>query len=373
MALQGIDISSWQKGLDITRVPLDFVIVKATQGTKYVNPDCARAVDQALGAGKMAGVYHYVSGGNAVAEADYFVSQIRGWIGRVVIAIDWESNENSVWGNIGYLRQVAQRVIDKTGVKPMIYASSSDFPWDLCKSLNLGTWVAQYANMNPTGYQDKPWNETSYGCAIRQYSSSGRLHGWSGNLDLNKFYGDADDWRAYASANGKPAPEPAPAKTHTDTKRVDTTVHYGLRRINGAWLGDIVDFNNSNSNGFAGLPGGIHDYLYAYVSTGDLRYRVHIIGGGWLNWINQANKKDPVNGLAGTGGRIIDGVQFYYTTPAGQNKKQAWYRSQTSKRSGWLGTCCDDGTSIKGYDGFAGILGEPLDRLQLVVTDSKPF
>lgn len=369
MTLRGIDISSWQKGLDVTAVPLDFVLVKATQGTNYVSPDCARVVDQALGAGKMAGVYHYVSGGNAIAEADYFVSQIRGWIGRVVIAIDWESNQNSAWGNTDYLKQMAQRVIDKTGVKPLIYASSSAFPWDVCKSLDLGAWVAQYADMNFTEYQDTPWNDTAYGCVIRQYSSSGRLPGWSGNLDLNKFYGDAATWRAYASVNGKPAPAPAPAPNN----RVGATVHYGLRRLNGAWLGDVVDFNNVNSNGFAGLPGGSHDYLYAYVSTGDLRYRVHIIGGDWLNWVNHGNKTDPVNGLAGTGGRIIDGVQFYYTTPAGQNTKQAWYRSQTAKRSGWLGTCCDDGTSIPGYDGFAGIIGEPLDRLQLVVTDSKPF
>ena len=29
----------------------------------------------------------------------------------------------------------------------------------------------------------------AYTCVMRQYSSCGRLNGWAGNLDLNKFYG----------------------------------------------------------------------------------------------------------------------------------------------------------------------------------------
>ena len=68
MALNGIDISNWQKGINLAAVPADFVIAKATQGTRYVSPDCARQVEQARATGKRFGVYHYVSGGNAVAE-----------------------------------------------------------------------------------------------------------------------------------------------------------------------------------------------------------------------------------------------------------------------------------------------------------------
>lgn len=58
MALNGIDISSYQKGIDLTKVPADFVIVKTTQGTGYVNPDASRAITQALAAGKRVGIYH---------------------------------------------------------------------------------------------------------------------------------------------------------------------------------------------------------------------------------------------------------------------------------------------------------------------------
>ena len=56
MSLNGIDISSHQERIDLTAVPCDFVIIKATQGTKYVNPDFRRAYKQAINAGKLVGV-----------------------------------------------------------------------------------------------------------------------------------------------------------------------------------------------------------------------------------------------------------------------------------------------------------------------------
>ena len=200
MTMQGIDISGWQAGIDLGSVPCDFAIVKATEGTGYVNPDCDRAVQQCIELGKPWGVYHYVNGSGADAEADYFIDQCSGYIGHGILCIDWESMDNSAWGNTDYLTQLVQRVIDRTGVKPLIYASAGSFPWDVAQALDCGAWVAQYADMNPTGYQDAPWNDDAYACAIRQYSSCGRLDGYSGNLDLDKAYMDADAWTKYAGA-----------------------------------------------------------------------------------------------------------------------------------------------------------------------------
>ena len=36
MALNGIDIASYQAWLDLSKVPCDFVIIKVTQGTRCV-------------------------------------------------------------------------------------------------------------------------------------------------------------------------------------------------------------------------------------------------------------------------------------------------------------------------------------------------
>ena len=210
MAMNGIDISNWQKGIDLAAVPCDFVIAKATQGTGYTSPDCVRQVEQAMSLGKKVGVYHYIGGQGAVSEMDFFIDSIKNWVGKVMIVLDWEQGENRAWGNLGYLEQCIARVKERTGIPPVVYASASVFPWDLCRKHNCGTWVAQYANNNATGYQNTPWNEGKYGCMMRQYSSHGRLPGYGGNLDLNKFYGDPAAWDKYANPNGAAQPQPAP-------------------------------------------------------------------------------------------------------------------------------------------------------------------
>lgn len=201
MALNGIDISSYQTGINLTAVPCDFVIVKATQGTNYINPDCVRAVEQAMSAGKAVGTYHYISGGDAVAEANFYIDSILNWVGKTMICLDWESNQNSAWGNEGYLETMIIQILSRTGVPPMLYVQQSRYTpvANLAKKYKCGLWIAQYASMNATGYQTTPWNEGSYTCAIRQYSSAGRLNGWNGNLDLNKFYGSKDDWIRYCN------------------------------------------------------------------------------------------------------------------------------------------------------------------------------
>ena len=69
---------------------------------------------------------------------------------------------------------------------------------DRVKSAGYPLWIAQYADNNDTGFQKTPWNEGSYDCIIRQYSSHGRLNGYNGNLDLNKAYISKVTWQKYA-------------------------------------------------------------------------------------------------------------------------------------------------------------------------------
>lgn len=233
MAMNGIDISNWQKGIDLAAVPCDFVIAKATQGTGYTSPDCVRQVEQAMSLGKKVGVYHYIGGQGAVSEMDFFIDSIKNWVGKVMIVLDWESGENSAWGNLGYLEQCIARVKERTGVPPVVYASASVFPWDLCKKHNCGSWAAQYANNDATGYQDTPWNEGKYSCAMRQYSSSGRLSGYNGNLDLNKFYGDAAAWDRYANPKGSAQPAPQPQPTPHPTAPQGSTLDLVDRVMRG--------------------------------------------------------------------------------------------------------------------------------------------
>jgi hypothetical protein len=172
----------------------------------------------------------------------------------------------------------------------------------------------------------------------------------------------------FSSSGNNVNPMPTPSKP-VNKKAVHVT--YALHQKGKQWLNPVKDFN-SGSNGFAGVPNSKHDMLYIKVNRGSIKYRVHTIEDGWLPWVHKGDKNDTVNGVAGIKGHTIDGVQMYYTTSSGETYQQAYYRSQTTQRANYLGTCADNG-SVSGYDSWAGMLGEPLDRLQVHINDCSKY
>ena len=275
MSMNGVDVASYQAGIDFSRVPCDFCIIKATEGTNYVNPCCNAQWDSATRAGKLKGLYHYATGIGAVAEANYFIDNVRNYVGQAILCIDWEQGGNGAWGNMGYLEELCRQVIKRTNVIPLIYVQASAYgPVSaVAKKLNAGLWIAQYANMDPTGYQTEPWNSGAYACAIRQYTSTGRLPGWGGNLDLNLAYMNREQWLKYANPQGKPtpapapapkpkpAPKPAPAPAKTVTVKAGDTLSGIASRFGTSWqelqrINGIPDANRIYPGQVLRLPGG---------------------------------------------------------------------------------------------------------------------
>lgn len=154
-----------------------------------------------------------------------------------------------------------------------------------------------------------------------------------------------------------------------NTTTVD--VHYALHVRGGGWWPEVENYGEGEQ-GYAGAPFTRHDMLIAWADRGTLRYRVHTLEDGWLDWVQAASYTDSVNGMAGIWGHTIDGVQMYYVTPEGEEYSQVYYRSQTVDREGYLESVCDDGTTYGGDD-YAGIYGEPLDRLQMAISDGDVF
>lgn len=212
MTMNGIDISHWQSSLDASKVTAEFIIIKATQGTWYVNPSCSIHYSQAKHSGKKLGLYHYAEGGDPVKEADYFIAQISNYIGEAILCLDWEKEDNATYGHNdkAWIKAFCDRVAQRIGVNPLVYLSASIRGYADGIG-NYGKWIAQYANNSLTGYQAHPWNEGAYDCAIRQYSSCGRIPGYGGNLDLDLAYMDAIAWAKYAN----PSTVITPAKTET--------------------------------------------------------------------------------------------------------------------------------------------------------------
>lgn len=308
MALNGIDIASYQAGLDFSKVPCDFAIIKATQGTGYTNPDCVRAVEQAMSLGKGVGVYHYISGGNAVAEANFFIDSILNWIGKVMICLDWELDQNSAWGDESYLEQVINHVIERTGVPPMIYAPASRYNQvaEVANRHNCGLWIAQYADMNPTGYQITPWNEGAYTCAIRQYSGSGRLNGWNGDLDLDKFYGSLDDFRKYYGSSSSAPSKPSTSGPSGTTLQLATWTMEGL-------YGNGADRKKNLGSRYDEVQNFINHIASADVNTLVDEVYAGMYGDGLTRQTVLGSRYDEVQGA------INANSAQYYTVQSGDN------------------------------------------------------
>ena len=213
MALNGTDVASYQSGIQPAKLTTtDFVIVKFTQGTNYTNTYAATQYSLSRKAGKLLGAYHYAAGGDAKKEAQYFVTKVGDRIGECVLALDWEGAQNGQFGktDVKWCKSFLDEIYRLTGVRPLVYMSKSvvrAHDWSsVAKDYPL--WCAQYGSNSQTDYQSYPWTDTKgFGAwksdTIRQYSSKGRIKGYSGNLDLDKAYLTKAQWKAMAKGKTK--------------------------------------------------------------------------------------------------------------------------------------------------------------------------
>lgn len=192
--LRGIDISNWQAGLDIAKLKgVDFVIVKATEGSYFVDMYCDGWVQQCKSLGKMWGFYHFAGEDTPEDEARFFLDNTRNYFGQGIPVLDWEGSQSSDWVN-----RFVRIIHDETGVWPWIYAN----PWRFNQGgvePNCARWVASYPDVvRPDLYFDpgEP-PETEGLIACWQYASDGLVLGYDGNLDINHFFGNAAAWELY--------------------------------------------------------------------------------------------------------------------------------------------------------------------------------
>lgn len=218
--MQGVDMSNWQCGADVYNMQADFIVVGTTWGTGQVNNNCLvsgvntdanRMIAQAQASGKKFGLYHYAMGGNPEAEARFFYANTLNYWRHGIVALDWEMDDNPAWGNWDWVRRFMNECERLSGgVRPLLYTGpvAGTIPQDIRD--RYGLWIAQYANMSPTGYQASPWMLGAYGEAMRQYSGTGVVNTWS-PIDLNLFRGDAWQWDLYANPAGGSTPPATPA------------------------------------------------------------------------------------------------------------------------------------------------------------------
>lgn len=233
----GIDISDVQLkgGMDLEEFidahpEVDFYIIKCSRAASSVNTSYKKWAKILHDRKIPFGIYHFLNNDlrkvGAEKEAAYFLEQVEPYIGEAVLACDYEDKYGSQAGT-AYLKTWLDYVYKKTGVRPLVYVQQS---W--CRQMTeiqkagYPLWVAKYGK----NYEITKFNTAAtipsaeiapYDRAvILQYGSHMRMAKYSGYIDVNIFYGNAEDWKALAkgtfSASG------SSAGSSTGTAQADT-------------------------------------------------------------------------------------------------------------------------------------------------------
>lgn len=191
----GIDVSKWQGKIDwaaVANAGIDFAIIRcgyrgSSTGVIVEDPYFKANIQGATANGIKVGVYFFtqaITEAEAVEEASAAISWVSGYKLNFPIFIDTEGSG----GRADSLGKSARTAIVKafcetvrnSGYKPGIYASKYWY-YDNLDTSQLSTyniWVAQYNTVcNYSGRYDM-W----------QYTSSGKVPGISGNVDMNICY-----------------------------------------------------------------------------------------------------------------------------------------------------------------------------------------
>lgn len=186
--IQGIDVSKWQGPIDWQAVKgsgVEFVIIKCTEGTAYIDPLFAEHWDGAKGAGLLVSAYHMLWPNlSASKQAAHFLNTMGDREPDFPLALDVELRGG---GNIGaVVEEVLLALEAGDGRRPIIYTAQS--VWGDIVGWAPGwheypLWVADYDAATPA--MPSGWDSYTFW----QYSSTGSVPGISGNVDLNAFVG----------------------------------------------------------------------------------------------------------------------------------------------------------------------------------------
>lgn len=202
--LKMVDVYSDSPRSYATQSGVDITMVKATQGTWYVNPKCDVDYQAAKKAKKQRGIYHYCEGGNPESEARYFYRNVKNYIGEAVPAVDWEAGSNRSWGNTTWVKRFVTEFHRLSGVWCLVYVQSSALNQVANCSKICGLWVACYPSMNW-----KSWSIPKMNVPTSPWKTYTVWQFTGDNMDRNLVNTTKDGWRRLAKATkAKPAEKP---------------------------------------------------------------------------------------------------------------------------------------------------------------------
>ena len=201
-----IDISFWQPPLKIDYDKLaeqvSGVILRAAYGI-WKDTAFETHYRELTKRGVPVGAYHYIIGSVGIQEqADAFNLAVGLKDMRLGCWIDVEDRRAGT-------RIYRQQVLDYAALQPDMGVYTSKSAWQEIMGgaylTDRKLWVAHYTS-NPYPLLPQGWDSWW----LWQHTSTGRLPGYAGNLDTNRFYGDDADFAAWIGIELPEEPEPEP-------------------------------------------------------------------------------------------------------------------------------------------------------------------
>lgn len=227
---KGIDVSQYQQNIDFKKVKasgVDFVIIRAGFG-KYANqkdPYFESHYKAAKAAGLKVGAYWYsyaTTVAEAKAEAQTCINAIKGKTFEYPIYFDLEERSQFAKGRAfcNSLVKTFCNALEHAGYWAGLYISRSPLQQYISASVakRYALWVAEYGSRcNFSG---------TYG--MWQYSSTGRVSGISGNVDMDICYVDYPAKIKAAGLNG--FKKTTSSTTKPSASHAKKTVTYTVKR-----------------------------------------------------------------------------------------------------------------------------------------------
>lgn len=192
--VKGIDISRHNGKIDFGKVAddgIEFVFIKASEGENHVDSMFNQNFEKARRAGLKVGAYHFFRfDKDGVKQAINFLQQVGTLSTDLGLVIDVEKTGNPSGISNDDIKKNLSAMVDYMnllGHRVMIYTNYDGY-YDYILEILPGTplWICRFQE-NPINAEWTFW----------QYDHHGKIDGIKGDVDLNVFCGDREEWNRF--------------------------------------------------------------------------------------------------------------------------------------------------------------------------------